>query len=133
MTSPSPNDAASRLRVLVVDDHEDSCALYETLLVEAGHHVIVRHDGEGGLDALLREDIDVAVIDVGLPRIDGYEVARRVRAELGARAPALVATTGYASAADREEALRAGFDVHLAKPVEMATLLLAVATARAHR
>jgi CheY-like chemotaxis protein len=117
------------LRVLVVDDHEDSCELFRTVLVEAGHHVSVAGDGEAGLAALVAERYDVAFIDVGLPLINGYELARRVRTLLGAQTPRLVATTGFAAPRDREEALDAGFDIHLAKPVEIASLLGALVRA----
>lgn len=113
-------------RVLVVDDHADSRDLFRAVLCDAGHEVDVACDGEGGLAALLTEAYHVAFIDLGLPQIDGYELARRARELLGPRTPRLVATTGFAGQAHREEALRVGFDIHLAKPVEIAALLAAV-------
>lgn len=125
MTDPN---LETSLRVLVVDDHEDSCELFRTILAEAGHHVSVAKDGESGLAAMIAEAYDVAFIDVGLPLIDGYELARRIRSALGSRTPRLVATTGFAGQRDREHALDAGFDIHLAKPIEIAMLLDAVAS-----
>lgn len=113
-------------RVLLVDDSEDSCELYQALLERAGHVVATALDGHRALEALGRERFDVAIIDIGLPDIDGYEVVRRARAKLGSAAPVMVAVTGYAGGADREEAARAGFDVYLTKPVDTNLLVAAV-------
>lgn len=119
-------------RVLLVDDSEDSCELYQALLERAGHVVATAHDGHHALEALGRETFDVAIVDIGLPDIDGYEVVRRAREKLGARTPIMVAVTGYAGGADREEAARAGFDVYLTKPVDT-HLLVATVTTGTHR
>jgi CheY-like chemotaxis protein len=85
-------------------------------------------DGLQGIDAALRLEPDVALIDVGLPELDGYEVARRIRAE-SRRDMLLVALTGYGLAEDRERALAAGFDLHLVKPIDFDRLFDVLATA----
>jgi two-component system, sensor histidine kinase len=117
-------------RVLVIDDHDDSSDLVREVLVQAGHDVTVAGSGEAGLAALLSDAFDVAFVDVGLPGLDGYEIARRARARLGAQTPILVATTGFARRQDREAAEQAGFDLHLAKPVDLGALLDAVKRTR---
>jgi CheY-like chemotaxis protein len=97
------------------------------LLEQAGHEVHDAGDGPQGVDAALRLEPDVALIDVGLPELDGYEVARRIRAGTR-RDMLLVALTGYGLAEDRERALAAGFDLHLVKPVDFDKLFDVLAT-----
>jgi CheY-like chemotaxis protein len=87
------------------------------LLERAGHEVHEATDGLSGLDLALRLELDAAVIDIGLPGLDGYEVARRVRAA-GRAGMLLVAVTGYGQAGDRQRSREAGFDAHLTKPVD---------------
>jgi CheY-like chemotaxis protein len=82
-----------------------------------GHEVHEAADGRAGLEAALRLTPDVALIDVGLPGLDGYEVARQIRATDAGSSMVLVALTGYGQAEDRRRAVAAGFDVHLVKPV----------------
>jgi CheY-like chemotaxis protein len=115
-------------RILVVDDNADTRDLYEALLSEHGHELTVVATGNAGLALLLVDTFDVAVIDIGLPDIDGYQIARTVKAALGARAPVLIAITGYVAQEDREAAARAGFDAHLPKPIDADVLGLAVTT-----
>ena len=107
--------------VLVIEDNEDAAATLRALLQLAGHRVRVARDGEEGLEALQAHPLDVALIDLGLPRIDGYEVARRA-APRPTAAAALVALTGYGLPEDRRRTLEAGFDAHLVKPVDLAAL-----------
>jgi signal transduction histidine kinase/ActR/RegA family two-component response regulator len=110
--------------ILIVEDNADARETLRMLLEIAGHRVAVEPDGESGLATALRSRPEVLLVDVGLPRMDGYEVARRIRSEAGWPArPLLVAITGYGQSSDREQALRAGFDAHLAKPVEPRLLL----------
>lgn len=118
-------------RILVVDDSVDSCELYQVALEAQGHTVEVAHDGPAGLEKLLAGDFDVAIIDIGLPGLDGTEVASRARAKLAGSTPRLVALTGYARASDREATRGAGFDVHLTKPVDLDVLLASVVAAPA--
>jgi CheY-like chemotaxis protein len=89
------------------------------LLELAGHRVCEASDGNAGVALLVAERPDVAIVDIGLPGLDGYEVARRVR---GACETRLVALTGYGGHEERERAARAGFDAHLVKPVEFEEL-----------
>jgi two-component system CheB/CheR fusion protein len=92
------------------------------LLKLDGHEVHAARDGEEGLKALLRERPDLAFIDVGLPRLDGYELARRVRQAEDGKAAYLVALTGYGRAEDRTKVFAAGFDEHLVKPAKRGEL-----------
>jgi CheY-like chemotaxis protein len=108
--------AVAPARVVVVEDSADLRQSLQDVLVDAGCDVSVAVDGLDGLERILELCPQLAIVDVGLPGIDGYELARRVRAALG-RGILLVALTGYGAAADRTRSLAAGFDVHLTKPV----------------
>jgi signal transduction histidine kinase/ActR/RegA family two-component response regulator len=115
-------------RILIVEDNEDAADTLRQLLELAGHKVQVAHDGVAGLEALLANPPELALIDVGLPRMDGYELARRARvAAKGKRLPLLVAVTGYGLPEDRARALAAGFDEHLIKPVDVHALAVLLA------
>ncbi len=114
-------------RVLLVDDHADSCELFQEVLQREGHTVTVASNGEQAVAILLREVFDVAVVDIGLPGIDGYEVARRTRERLGSASPLFVAMTGYGGTRDRETATRVGFDHYLVKPVDAVALATIIA------
>ena len=109
------------LRVLVVEDNPDLLELTCDALTTAGCEVMGASDGVVGLDLIEHHAFDVALVDIGLPGIDGYELARRVRA--AGDAPRLVAMSGYGQVADRERALAAGFDLHLTKPITMTALV----------
>ena len=115
------------LRVVVVDDNADIRMTLRDLLETLGHRVIaVAADGLAGLEAVLSQKPDAALVDIDMPRLDGYSVAERLRAELGPEAIRLVAMTGFGQHRDRERALRAGFDAHLIKPVSAELLLHAL-------
>ena len=120
-------------RVLVVEDNADSRNTLQTLLKLDGFQVEVAEDGQQGLDAILAQLPDVALIDIGLPELDGYEVARRVRKQLGKSVVRLVALTGYGQAKDREAVFQAGFDEHLVKPVNPQDLARVLSTPRKPR
>ncbi len=120
-------------RVLVVEDNADSRNMLQTLLKLDGFQVEVAEDGQQGLDAILAQLPDVALIDIGLPELDGYEVARRVRKQLGKSVVRLVALTGYGQAKDREAVFQAGFDEHLVKPVNPHDLARVLSTPRKPR
>jgi signal transduction histidine kinase/CheY-like chemotaxis protein len=110
-----------RRNVLVIEDADDARNSLRVALELAGHEVHTAADGESGLQALLELRPEVALIDIGLPRLDGYEIARRARsAGVTAR---LVALTGYGLPADTEQAVSAGFDLHLAKPAALERVL----------
>jgi PAS domain S-box-containing protein len=109
-------------RVLVVEDSPDARQSLRLLLELAGHQVETSEDGPSGLAKLRTFQPDVALIDLGLPGMDGYAVARELRSRPDTRAIRLVAVTGYGQAEDRRRALAAGFDQHVTKPVD-ATML----------
>jgi CheY-like chemotaxis protein len=108
----------SRQRVLIVEDNQDACEMYRILLELSGHEVFVAENGVLGLEILKTARPDIAHVDIGLPGMDGYEVARRFRAESDGDRVFLVALTGYGSSADRDRSRQAGFDLHLLKPVD---------------
>ena len=125
-SAPRP-DAQSRgargLKVLVVDDNVDAAQMLATLLEMNGYEVDVAYDGEGALASAVQAPPDVALLDIGLPDIDGHELARRLRAMPETTQAVLVALTGYGQAEDRQRAHSAGFDHHMAKPADLAKLL----------
>ena len=123
---PLPTPKAGT-RVLIVEDNADSREMLAQLLSMDGCNVAVAVDGRDGLETMRRQDFDVALIDIGLPGIDGYGVARAVRSDRSNDGIYLVALTGYGRPEDRRAVLDAGFDEHLVKPVqpdELAKVLL---------
>jgi signal transduction histidine kinase/CheY-like chemotaxis protein len=115
--APAGVGKSSRRRVLVVEDQDDARETLQALLRLDGHEVSVARDGIEALARLRSAAPEIALIDIGLPGIDGYEVARRARTQLNGTPLKLVALSGYALEADRRKAAEAGFDHHLAKPV----------------
>ena len=115
--------AVGCLRVLLVDDNVDGADSLATLVRLAGHEARVAHDGPAALEAAAAFRPQVVVLDIGLPGLTGYEVARRLRADPDLSGASLVAVTGYGRDEDRERARQAGFDHHLVKPVAFAELL----------
>ena len=105
-------------RILLIEDNRDARELFRMVLELAGHSVSEAESGDCGLDLLNTEQPDVAIIDIGLPGIDGYEVARRIRARAEGRAMLLLALTGYGLPKDYERSAQSGFDHHLVKPVD---------------
>lgn len=118
-----------RLKVVLVEDSEDNREMLELIVAGRGHDVVCAEDGEKGLQAILEHRPDIALVDIGLPKLDGFEVARRVREAASDHHPRLVALTGYGRAEDRERIFDAGFDEHLVKPVSAADLDTALAAA----
>jgi CheY-like chemotaxis protein len=110
------------LRILLVEDHADIADFIRMQLEMWGHEVAVAADGPAGLAAALRLPPDIALLDVGLPGMDGYELAVRIRQEIPSAAVRLVAMTGYGRPEDRARAAAAGFDAHLVKPVDPSDL-----------
>ncbi len=117
----SPEDAAATdsapRRVMVVDDNADLVATMTALLRLAGHDVCSCHDGPSAIDAAVEYQPEVILIDIGLPGMNGYEVATRLRQMPPFEQTTLIAITGYGQADDRRRAREAGFDHHLTKPV----------------
>jgi signal transduction histidine kinase len=110
-------------RILVVDDNEDAVEMLAEAARMEGYEVEVAYDGPTALALLDRFTPSVIVLDIGLPVMDGYEVARQIRARPEHRATKLVALTGYGQRSDRVRSEQAGFDLHLVKPVELSQLL----------
>jgi PAS domain S-box-containing protein len=113
----APRHPRARLRVLVVDDNVDAAESLRDFLSLFGHEVAVEHDGPGGVRRAEERAPDLALLDIGLPGMDGHELARRIRAL--APEAYLVAVTGYGQVSDRRASREAGFDRHLVKPLEV--------------
>jgi CheY-like chemotaxis protein len=130
LLSPSPriapilatHDPAQPLQVLVIEDNLDGRESLRDLLELWGHQVELAESGPEGIEKALAIEPDVALIDIGLPGLDGNEVAQRIREALDADRTALIAMTGYGQPEDRRRALQAGFDAYLVKPVDPADL-----------
>jgi DNA-binding response OmpR family regulator len=120
-----PNaDPQSPLRILIIEDNRDARTTLRLLLTIAhGYAVYEAEDGASGVRSALEHTPDVALIDLGLPDLDGHEVARHIRAAFGAEAILLIALTGYDTPEDRQLTREAGFDFHLIKPVESSELV----------
>lgn len=120
----APAEAGSgQLRILVVDDNQDAAESLQMVLEMQGHDVLVAHDGRKALEIASRERPDLVLLDIGLPGLDGYEVAARLRQDPATAEARLVALTGYGHEESRQRALAAGFDAHFAKPVAVGALL----------
>ena len=103
-------------RILVVDDNIDAADMLAILLDGLGHTVQVANAGRAALELAETTPFDVAILDIGLPLMDGYELAKRLRASPSCRNIRLIAHSGYGQPSDRERSARAGFDAHLVKP-----------------
>jgi DNA-binding response OmpR family regulator len=127
----APAEAAPRgrrkLRILVADDERDQVATLAAILQDEGHDVREVYRGTEVLRMVRDFDPDVALIDIGMPGMSGYDVARELRQEFGKQRPLLIAVTGWKQSSDRILARLAGFDFHLAKPFESKELLALIA------
>jgi len=122
-TAPDPaNIAVLRQRVVLIEDNDDSREALVTALGLLGHEIQAASTGQAGIELVLRGQPRHVLVDIGLPDIDGYEVARRLRQRLGNRVT-LVALTGFGQQTDRQLSAEAGFDAHIVKPVDPAELL----------
>jgi CheY-like chemotaxis protein len=118
-----PREAlANRRRILVVDDNTDAAASLSELLELTGHVVHTVHDGPAALEAAMRLKPDAVLLDIGLPGMSGYDIAREIRGQPWGRDVLLVALTGWGQAKDRIRSREAGFDRHLVKPIDFAEL-----------
>jgi signal transduction histidine kinase/integral membrane sensor domain MASE1 len=126
--SAARGPAATR-RILIVEDNEDARDMLRLYLVESGHQVYEAVDGPRGIEAALRVRPEVALIDIGLPGLDGYEVVKRIRATPEGKRIFLVALTGYGQPEDHRRARQAGFDAHLVKPFDRGRLVTLLAQA----
>ncbi|MFC0253568.1 hybrid sensor histidine kinase/response regulator [Massilia consociata] len=118
-----PALAPGAVRVLVVDDNVDAAQMLATLLEAHGHAVTVEYDGKGALERALRERPQAMLLDIGLPDMDGHELARQLRGSPETAGATLIALTGYGQAEDRQRAREAGFNHHLVKPADLGQLL----------
>jgi CheY-like chemotaxis protein/nitrogen-specific signal transduction histidine kinase len=116
------NEAVVGRRILVVDDNVDAAASLAQLLQLEGHESQAVYGAREALECVNSFKPEVVLLDIGLPQMNGYEVARRLRAVDGCTRLKLIALTGYGQSEDRQKALAAGFDAHLAKPVDLAAL-----------
>ena len=116
--APSSETAGAGHRVLVVDDNRDAALTLQALFEVNGDDAVIAHDGETALRMARNLHPDVVLLDIGLPGMNGYEVARALRAIPGMQSVLLVAATGYGSENDRRRAMEAGFDMHVPKPVD---------------
>jgi PAS domain S-box-containing protein len=120
--TPTPRRPERSRRILVVEDNDDARESLRLLLEALGHHVFEAADGPQGLAVAQAHHPDVALIDLGLPKLDGYEVARALRGNPAGKTMTLIAVTGYGQAEDRQRSKDAGFDAHLVKPVSQMLL-----------
>jgi PAS domain S-box-containing protein len=110
------------LKILVVDDNKDAAEMLAMLLETSGHKVLVEHDPRQAIELARKETLDLCLIDIGLPEMDGNMLARHLRSHAETARCKLIAVTGYGRESDRERALAAGFDDHLIKPVDTQTI-----------
>jgi CheY-like chemotaxis protein len=117
--SHAPDSAQSKRRILIVDDNEDALESLATLLRFGGHDVRTAANGFLALDAAPRFLPEIAVLDIGMPGLDGYELARRMRAQPWGQTMVLIALTGWGQESDRRRSSEAGFDSHWVKPLDI--------------
>ena len=116
--STRPRRAEIGRRILIVEDNADARQALRWALERMGHEIFEADSGQSAVEATLAEHPDIALIGIGLPEFDGYEVARRIRSAPELRGIVLFALTGYGQPEDRRKALQAGFDAHLVKPLD---------------
>jgi CheY-like chemotaxis protein len=114
---PGP-EGGSRYRVLVVDDNPDGADTLAMMLTIMGHDTRTAHDGQEALEAAEAFRPDVVLLDIGLPKLNGYEVARRLRAQPWGESTVLIAQTGWGQEEDRRRSKEAGLNFHLVKPID---------------
>jgi CheY-like chemotaxis protein len=109
-------------KILIVDDNIDAAESLGEFLRACGHSIFISYDGPSAIIEAARIHPDVVILDIGLPTMNGYQVAQRLRSEAGLRPSLLVALTGYAQERDRASAQAAGFDYHFSKPLDIKKL-----------
>jgi DNA-binding response OmpR family regulator len=117
-------------RILIVDDNKDAADSMALLVETAGHRVRTAYDGEEALDLASAFAPDVLLLDLGVPGLNGFEIARRIRGQPWGKTVSLIAVTGWGQEHDRRRTAEAGFDAHLIKPVGTADLLSALKACR---
>jgi CheY-like chemotaxis protein len=129
MLAVNEHDVGGGLRILLVEDHPEVARAQAMLLRALGYHVQVAADGPAAVDMARSLLPDVAIVDIGLPGFDGYQVAKSLRADPATSSIRLIALTAYGSPEDRQRAFRSGFELHLVKPASIEQLKLALTTA----
>jgi len=125
--------SAQGFRILVVDDNHDSALSLAMMLSIMGHETRTAHDGESALVTAEEFHPDVVLLDIGLPKLNGYEVAQRIREHSWGASMFLIAVTGWGQEEDRQRSSEVGLDVHMVKPVEPAALERILADLRRNR
>jgi PAS domain S-box-containing protein len=125
---PPPTPRPSHRRILLVDDNQDLAQAFAAVLKGSGHDVRIAYDGPSGLQAAEEFRPEVLFLDIGLPLLDGYEVARRLRRLPGLETITLIALSGYGEPEDRQQSKEAGFDLHLVKPTDLGRIEQVLAT-----
>lgn len=110
------------MKIVIADDNHDSADSMSMLLEAGGHEVHVAYDGAEAVETAERTRPDVVLLDIGMPKMNGFECARAIRSRPWASVTLLIALTGWGQEEDKRRALEAGFDLHLTKPVDPATL-----------
>lgn len=120
--NPHQSDGSTPRRVLIVDDNVDTAHGLGRLLARMGHQIVVAHDGYEALNRAREQPPEMIVLDIGLPGMDGFEVAQCLRREPSCAGAVIIAVTGYGQPEDRQRAIDAGFNHHLVKPVDIEEL-----------
>lgn len=121
-TTPSVTRIPQRFRILVVDDNHDSALSLAMMLSIMGHDTRTAHDGESAVATAESFLPEVVLLDIGLPKLNGYEVAQRIRENAWGQSMFLIAVTGWGQEEDRQRSSEVGLNVHMVKPVEPAAL-----------
>jgi signal transduction histidine kinase/CheY-like chemotaxis protein len=121
--SAANGQATHNLKILLADDNRDAAESLAIILRLEGHEVELAHDGSSALRKFAESKPDVALLDIGMPKTNGYEVARQIRSDASGKDVLLIAITGWAQDSDKAQSRAAGFDHHLTKPIEPATLI----------
>jgi CheY-like chemotaxis protein len=127
LSDQDQEESSRALKILVVDDNEDAATMLGMLLETCGHQVLIEHDPKQALEIAQKEPLDLCLIDIGLPEMDGNMLAERLRKQAETAKCKLVAVTGYGQESDRQRALTSGFDHHLVKPVDTRKLFAILA------
>lgn len=128
-TAPAADRAAAARKILVVDDNEDSAESLAMLLQLRGHTTALAHDGIEAVEAADRFQPDVVLLDIGLPRLDGFDVCRKLRERPWGASALVIALSGWGQDGDRQKSKDAGFDAHMVKPLDHAALTKLLASA----
>jgi CheY-like chemotaxis protein len=130
IATAASSGATTRRRILLADDNVDAADVLGQLLALYGHEVSLAHDGAHAVAVAEQMRPEIIVLDIGMPTLNGYDAARRIRAQVWGQSPVLVALTGWGNQDHRTESVDAGFDHHLVKPVDLTELLQVIASGK---